>query len=114
MVAVPDGVWFKKFHIMAGNAPDTLLLNISKFKLMAGAYSLCKTCRNNCHELQAIVLHTEILWMSQSSHLNPTANADILHSYNRHVSIGIPRWDRPGSEGGIWMETWRPGARYNL
>lgn len=30
----------------------------------------------------------------------------ILNNYNRHVADGIPRWDRPGQDGGIWMETW--------
>jgi hypothetical protein len=40
------------------------------------------------------------------AHLSPTANEDILANYNRHVQKGIPRWSRPGSEGGLWQETW--------
>ncbi|MFC1574388.1 hypothetical protein ACFL30_04315, partial [Candidatus Latescibacterota bacterium] len=26
--------------------------------------------------------------------------------YKKHVKAGIPRWDKPESGGGIWMETW--------
>jgi len=109
-VAVPDGVWFKKIpYLWPVNAPDTLLLNISKFKAHGMGLTLC------AKNLQGTIAmnyqaHCTAYGNTMDGvnpvHLNPTANADILHSYNRHVSIGIPRWDRPGSEGGIWMETW--------
>jgi hypothetical protein len=41
-----------------------------------------------------------------SGHLNPMANEDILANYNRHLDKSVPRWDRPGSTGGLWQETW--------
>jgi hypothetical protein len=30
----------------------------------------------------------------------------INSNYDRHLAAGVPRWDRPGQDGGIWMETW--------
>jgi hypothetical protein len=39
-------------------------------------------------------------------HLNPMANEQILENYDRHVREGIPRWKRPGDDGGLWQETW--------
>jgi hypothetical protein len=31
---------------------------------------------------------------------------NIFTNYNRRLAEGVPRWDRPGSSGGIWQETW--------
>ena len=37
---------------------------------------------------------------------NPDWSADIGANYTRHKNDGIPRWDKTGTSGGIWMETW--------
>ena len=34
--------------------------------------------------------------------------------YAKHLKEGIPRWDRPGNDGGIWQETWVNRALDNL
>jgi hypothetical protein len=109
-VDVPNGVWFKKIpYLWPVNASDTLLLNISKFKTHGMGLTLC------AKNLQGTIAmnyqaHCTAYGSYMSGvlpdHLSSTANADILANYNRHVKKGIPRWDRPGSEGGLWQETW--------
>jgi hypothetical protein len=109
-VDVPDGVWFRKIPFLwPVNAPETFLLNISKFKAHGMGLTLCaKNLQGtNAKNYQA---HCTSYGSTMSGvipdHLNPSANEDILSNYNRHVAAGVPRWDRPGSEGGIWQETW--------
>jgi hypothetical protein len=109
-VDVPDGVWFRKIpYLWPVNAPETFLLNVSKFKTHGMGLTLC------AKNLQGtIAMNYQAHCTSygnympgvNASHLNPTANEDILANYNRHVKASIPRWKRPGSEGGIWQETW--------
>jgi hypothetical protein len=41
-----------------------------------------------------------------ASNTNPNWSADIGANYTRHKNAGIPRWDKPTQNGGIWMETW--------
>jgi hypothetical protein len=107
---VPDGVWFKRIpYLWPVNAPDTLLLNISKLKAHGMGLTLC------AKNLQGTIAmnyqahctsYGDPMYGVNPADLNPTANADILANYNRHVANGIPRWDRPGKTGGIWQETW--------
>jgi hypothetical protein len=109
-VDVPNGVWFRKIpYLWPVNAPGTFLLNISKFKAHGMGLTLCSK------NLQGTIAmnyqaHCTTYGNNMSGvdpgHLNPTANSDILSNYNRHVKKSIPRWDRPGSEGGLWQETW--------
>jgi hypothetical protein len=109
-VDVPDGVWFRKIpYLWPVNAPETFLLNISKFKAHAMGLTLCSK------NLQGTIAmnyqahctsYGNTMGGVNPDHLSPTANSDILDNYNRHVHKSIPRWDRPGSEGGLWQETW--------
>jgi hypothetical protein len=109
-VDVPNGVWFKNIpYLWPVNAPDTFLLNISKFKAHGMGLTLC------AKNLQGTIAmnyqahctsYGNIMSGVDPAHLSPTANEDILANYNRHVQKGIPRWSRPGSEGGLWQETW--------
>ncbi|MBN2411695.1 DUF362 domain-containing protein [candidate division KSB1 bacterium] len=108
-VDVPDGVWFRKIpYLWPINAPKSWLLNISKFKTHAMGVTLC------AKNLQGTIVHNYQAHCTEyhrsmdmlSSHINPTAKTDIKNNYNRHVADEIPRWDRPGNDGGIWMETW--------
>ncbi len=107
---VPNGVWFRKIpYLWPVNAPDTLLLNISKFKTHGMGLTLCaKNLQGtNAMDYQAhCTSYGDTMPGVNPDHLNPSANADILASYERHVSQGIPRWKRPGSDGGLWQETW--------
>jgi len=40
-----------------------------------------------------------------ASHVRSGAKTVIMDNYNSHKT-GIPRWNRPESNGGLWMETW--------
>jgi len=109
-VEVPDGVWFRRIpYLWPVNAPDTFLLNISKFKTHGMGLTLC------AKNLQGTIAmnyqahctsYGDSMYGVDTADLNPTANADIFANYNRHKADGIPRWDRPGKTGGIWQETW--------
>ena len=106
---VEDGIYFKRIpYLWPVNAPDTWLLNISKLKAHAMGLTLC------AKNLQGtIAMNYQQHCKFYGSHLNikeedvqPNAFNTILTNYNRHVAEDVPRWDRPGQEGGIWMETW--------
>ncbi|MBN1292761.1 MAG: DUF362 domain-containing protein, partial [Candidatus Latescibacteria bacterium] len=100
---VPDGVYFEKIpYIWPFNADNTWQLNISKFKTHGMGVTL------NCKNIQGTICHDSRGHCSRSSITNfekSTAWTDIENNYNRHVAEGIPRWDRPGTSGGYWMET---------
>jgi hypothetical protein len=107
---VPEGVWFKKIpYLWPVNAPETFLLNISKFKAHGMGMTLCA---KNLQGTIAMNYQAHCTSYGDSmpgvnpDHINPSANEDILANYNRHVRKSVPRWDKPGSEGGIWQETW--------
>jgi hypothetical protein len=109
-VDVPNGVWFKKIpYLWPVNAPETFLLNISKFKAHGMGLTLCSK------NLQGTIAYNYQAHCTKyginmngvnANHISPSANEDILANYNRHVHKSIPRWDRPGSTGGLWQETW--------
>ena len=108
----PDGVLFKRIaYIAPVNQPDTWLLNIAKFKAHGMGLTLC--CKNQqgmcgqeyvnfCGGLAAIRKYSSAV----KRDFQPDADAHVLDLYAQHVEDGIPRWDRPESGGGLWMETW--------
>lgn len=108
-INVPDGVFFRRIpYLWPVNAPDTFLLNISKFKAHGMGLTLCaKNLQGTiAMNYQAhCTAYGETMTGVNTSDLNPDANANILANYNRHKTA-IPRWDKPGSSGGIWQETW--------
>lgn len=109
-VDVPDGVYFRRIpYLWPVNAPNTFLINIAKFKTHAMGLTLCAKnlqgtiaanyqahCTNYGKSISGV----------NSFHINPAADTDILVNYNRHKNTGIPRWDKPGDNGGLWQETW--------
>jgi len=106
---VPDGIWFSRIpYLWPVNAPDTFLINIAKLKTHAMGLTLC------AKNLQGTIANGYVQHCrtyGQAMGMNPAdvrtgANATILANYNRHVADGIPRWDRPGDQGGLWQETW--------
>jgi hypothetical protein len=109
-IDVPDGVWFRKIpYLWPVNAPETFLLNISKFKAHGMGLTLCAknlqgTIAMN-YQAHCTSYGSNMTGVNPS-HLNPTANEEILASYERHVEAGIPRWKKPGDDGGLWQETW--------
>jgi len=108
-IDVPDGGWFRKIpYLWPVNAPNSWLLNIAKFKAHAMGLTLC------AKNLQGTIASKYQIHCRQygydmeiaPEHANPNAEAEILANYDRHKREGIPRWDKPGNEGGIWQETW--------
>ncbi len=107
---VTNGVWFKKIpYLWPVNAPDTWLLNISKFKAHGMGMTLCaKNLQGTiAMDYQAhCTSYGDIMPGVDKAHLVSGANTTIQNNYDRHVADGIPRWDRPDDGGGLWMETW--------
>ncbi len=109
-IDVPDGIWFRKIpYLWPVNAPDTFLLNIAKFKTHGMGLTLCaKNLQGtNAMNYQAhCTSYGENMSGVDPAHLNPMASEQILANYTRHSEAGIPRWKRPGVDGGLWQETW--------
>jgi hypothetical protein len=109
-VDVPDGVWFKKIpYLWPVNTPDSFLLNISKFKAHSMGLTLC------AKNLQGTIAmnyqahctsYGTVMAGVKAEHVRDRANLDILVNYDRHLRKGVPRWDKPESNGGLWQETW--------
>ena len=106
---VEDGLYFNRIPFLwPVNIPESWLLNISKLKAHAMGLTLC------AKNIQGtIAMNYQQHCKVHGSHLNileediqADAFASIQNNYNRHVADGVPRWDRPGQDGGIWMETW--------
>ena len=109
-VDVPNGVWFKKIpYLWPVHAPDTWLLNISKFKAHSMGLTLCAKniqgtiAMNYQAHCTAYGVPMEGV---DPAHIHPDADAVIKTNYDRHRADGIPRWDKPGTSGGLSMETW--------
>lgn len=108
-IDTPEGQWFTRIpYLWPVNAPDTWLLNIAKLKTHLMGMTLC------AKNLQGAIA-TPYVWHCTRhaddmpiapEHIRANAKAGISDAYLRHVADGIPRWDRPGQEGGLWHETW--------
>ena len=109
-IDVPNGRWFKKLpHLEPINTPGTWLLNISKFKAHGMGLTLCGK------NLQGMIARSFTGLCSPADsdmkisplYRHENAVDALKKSYERHVADGvIPRWDRPGPQGGIWQEAW--------
>jgi len=108
-VDVPSGQWFTRIpYLWPVNAPETWLLNIAKMKTHLMGMSLCAKNIQGANAIPYVVHCAEYnsdMGIS-TDHIRAGANVSILNNYNRHVAQKIPRWDRPGSDGGLWQETW--------
>jgi hypothetical protein len=90
------------------NAPETWLLNIAKLKTHSMGMTLCaKNIQGTIamNYQQHCKVHGDHLNILEED-IQTNAFSSIQNNYNRHVADGVPRWDRPGQDGGIWMETW--------
>ena len=108
---IPDGIFWKRIpYLEPVNTPNTWMLNISKFKAHTMGLTLC------CKNLQGTVAHNYqqfcAAWNSSMSINNSERQQDaytvIKNNYDRHVAMGIPRWDHPGIDNisGLGQETW--------
>jgi hypothetical protein len=108
--SVPEGKFFKMIpYLWPVNASNTFLINIAKFKAHSMGLTLC------AKNLQGTIAmnyqahctrYGDVMTGVSQDHLSLTAHEDILENYNRHLKKGIPRWDKPGEDGGLWQETW--------
>jgi len=106
---VPDGVFFKEVpQLEPINTPGSWLLNIAKFKAHGMGLTLCSK------NLQGMLPNPFCRLcarmgddMGLAEHLQPNALKNISALYERHKAENIiPRWDKPGSNGGSWQEIW--------
>ncbi|MHB9028225.1 MAG: DUF362 domain-containing protein [Candidatus Latescibacterota bacterium] len=112
-VEIPDGVVFRKNGYMSpANEPDTVLISIAKLKAhgmgITGAVKNLQGLSGNrfkqfCTRYDALRSTYE---KPYHSFFQNNFERRIEASHARHLAAGIPRWDRPGENGGIWMEQW--------
>ena len=106
---IDNGIYFRRLpYIWPVNALDTWLINIAKLKTHSMGLTLCtknlqgtlvKNYQRHCGPWgEALDVN--------SADVYSNAFSTIESNYNQHLSQGIPRWEKPGQNGGIWMETW--------
>lgn len=112
----PDGVIFKRIGYVAPfNQPDSWILNISKFKAHDYGVTLCSK------NLQGTCVHPYIRFCDPVSEIKkypayvfqdfqPDFEEHLEELYLKHLSDGIPRWDRDikgrGRHSGYNLELW--------
>ena len=106
---IPKGVWFKRIpYLWPVNAANTVLLNMAKFKTHAMGMTLC--AKNLQGSIVSPYQRHCTAWNKKMDinigHIQTGAKQKIYNNWQQHVNEGIPRWDRPGSDGGLWQETW--------
>jgi uncharacterized protein (DUF362 family) len=108
---VSDGVYFNRIPFLSPvNTPDSILLNISKFKTHSMGLTLCaKNIQGTIvanYQQHCRAYNTPM--SIDSDHVQSDTWATIKDNYDRHVADSIPRWDTPGEDAssGIGMETW--------
>lgn len=108
---VPEGVWFHRIpYLRPINTPGSVLINVAKLKTHAMGMTLC--AKNLQGTIAAkYVRHcaaygSEVNMEMREGDMNPAGNVTILQNYERHKQRGVPRWDRPDPDGGLWQETW--------
>jgi hypothetical protein len=105
---IPSGTWFTRIpYLWPVNAPNTWLLNIAKFKTHGMGMTLCAKNIQGAiaaNYQQHCTVYDGTMNIDASD-VRSDAKTVIMNNYNRHKT-DIPRWDRPESNGGLWMETW--------
>jgi len=110
----PNGVVFKRVGYVAPfNQPGTWLLDIAKFKCHSMGMTLCvKNIQGMCvhpyiHFCEAIST-TKNYPQNVVDNFQPDFDKRTQELYSKHLSEGIPRWERPND--GYWMEVWAQKA----
>ena len=114
---VPDGRWFTRIpQLEPINRPGTWLLNISKFKAHGMGLTLCsKNLQGMMARPFCVLCSAADSDMGIPRYIHGDAVDFIKMSYERHRDdLRIPRWDRPGPQGGIWQEVWTQRTLDNL
>ena len=112
-VQVKNGKIFKNIALMApAGDPNVFLINIAKFKSHGmGITGAVKNIQGLCaHSFHSFCMPYDRIRKSYDkkymSSFHENFEKNIETDYQKHVEQGISRWARPGSDGGIWMETW--------
>ncbi len=112
-VQIENGRVFKNVGLMApAGDPDVFLINIAKFKSHGmGITGAVKNLQGLCaHSYHSFCMSYDRIRKNYDkrylSSFYDKFEETIENQYQKHVDQGISRWDRPGSDGGIWMETW--------
>ncbi|MDP2982267.1 MAG: T9SS type A sorting domain-containing protein [Candidatus Latescibacter sp.] len=108
---IPNGTFWKRIpYLEPVNTPNTWMLNISKFKAHTMGLTLCCKCLQGtaAHNYQQFCAAWNSTMSITQSDRQPDAYTVIKANYDRHVAMGIPRWDRPGQNNisGLGQETW--------
>jgi len=114
---VSDGVFFKEIpHLEPINTPGTWLLNMGKFKAHGMGLTLCSKNLQGMMTRPFCRLCARIdSDMGLSPHVKNNALKTVQANYDRHLAENIiPRWDRPGGNGGSWQEVWTHRTLDNL
>ncbi|MFC1573838.1 DUF362 domain-containing protein [Candidatus Latescibacterota bacterium] len=112
-IKIPDGVVFKEIAYMTPiNTPGTFFVNMPKFKAhgmgITGAIkNIQGTTAKRFHQMCTRYDQARTRGGKQySKFYKKDFEKNIEKQHARHLKEGIPRWDRPGANGGIWMEQW--------
>lgn len=112
-VEVPGGVVFKKVAYMAPvNSAGSFLVNIAKFKAhYMGITGTVKNLQGLCaRRFHTFCIAPDKIFSTYETAYHKYFHQDLLSRvtalWQKHVKNGIPRWDRSGEEGGLWMEQW--------
>jgi hypothetical protein len=116
---VPNGIFYKRIpYLEPVNTPNTWMLNISKFKGSNMGLTLCCKCLQGtvAHNYQQFCASWNSVMSISQSDRQQDAYTVIKANYDRHVAMGIPRWERPGVDQitGLGMETWATRTLDNL
>ena len=113
LIDIPDGVVFKKMGFMAPmNERGTFLVNIAKMKahgmgITASVKNLQGITGRRFHQFCTAYDKVRSGFEPQYRELlQDDFETHIEQLYGAHVKMGLPRWGRPGDEGGIWQEQW--------
>ena len=114
-VEYPDGVIQRKIpYLWPVNAPETLTLNVAKFKAHFMGLTLC--CKNFqgaiANGYQHFCTKEQGIGNLPDEHRNPDAVPFVNEAMRRHIADRIPRWDRPAKD--MKDPTWMRPDHYDV
>lgn len=112
-VDIPDGMVFDKIaYVTPVNEPEAFLLNIAKLKshsmgITAAVKNLQGTIVGAFHRFcQVHKFAGRPEYFRYRPFLRKDLEKRILDLYQSRLRQGVPRWDKPEPNGGLWMEYW--------
>jgi len=112
-IEVPDGVVFKEIAFMSPiNTPGAFFVNAPKFKahgmgITGAVKNIQGTAGKRFHQMCTRYDKVRSYYGKRyEKFFRKNFEKRIEELYAKHRDMGIPRWDKPGGNGGIWMEQW--------